>query len=549
MIRTSLVALAFVALALPRSSAACTNYLVTPGASSDGSAFVTYSADSHELYGFLSVKEGAVHPAGSMRDVVEGDTGRFLGRIPEAARTFGVVGLMNEHQVAIGETTFGCRKELLAKEKGGQPQGTMDYVSLMELALERARTAREAVEIMAALSADHVWVSHGETFSVADPKETWLLEMIGRGGERKGTLWVALRVPDGYVTAHANSSRIRRFPLNDAKNALYAKDLIPFAREQGWFSGADAEFSFRDAFVPPSFGDLRFCEARVWRFFDRVAPSLKLSLDLVRGLPDQPPLPLWVKPDRPLGLADVMALMRDHFEGTELDLSKGVGAGPFHAPYRWRPMEWALDGKTYVHERAVSTQQTGYSQVVQLRAKLPNLIGGVYWLGVDDTFSTVYVPFYGALRQAPRPYAKGTADFRTFSWDAAFWVFNAVAQLAYARYDDVIRDVQAAQRELEGAFLVAQPQVEEAALALHRQSPEQARAYLAAYSTARAEETHARWRALWEQLFVKYLDGNVRQPNHTVDHPRYPDDWYRRIVDEEGPARLETKMPGEPEEE
>jgi len=542
------LALALVALALPCPASACTSYLVTPGASSDGSAFLTYSADSHELYGYLDVSEGGVHPAGALRDVVEWDTGRFLGRIPQAARTYSVVGLLNEHQVSIGETTFGVRKELLVKGEEGKRAGTMDYGTLMRLAVERATTAREAVELIGSLSADHVWVSDGETFSVADPKEAWLVEIVGRGDGVKGTLWVALRVPDGYVTAHANSSRIRRFPLNDAKNALYVKDIVQFARDKGWFSGADAEFSFRDAFIPPSFGDLRFCDARVWRFFDRVAPSLKLSIDLVKGGAGQPPLPLWVKPDQPLGTADLMALMRDHFEGTDFDLSKGVGAGPFHAPYRWRPMEWALDGKEYVHERAVSTQQTGWSQIVQMRAKLPDVLGGVYWFGVDDTASTVYVPIYGAVRQAPKAFAKETGDFRTFSWDAAFWVFNAVAQLAYARYEDVIRDVQAAQRDLEGAFLASQPEVEAAALALYKQAPEQARAYLAAYSTRRADETHARWKALWEQLFVKFLDGNVRDPNHAIQHPRYPDDWYRRIVDEEGAKRLKTKLPGEPDE-
>ena len=548
MIRT-FVLVALTALALPRPAHACTSYLVTPAASTDGSAFLTYSADSHELYGFLTVKEGGVHPAGAMREVVEWDTGRSLGRIPEAARTWGVVGLLNERQVSVGETTFGCRKELLAKGEEGKRVGTMDYGTLMRLMVERAATAREAVQLIEPLTRDHVWVSDGETFSVADPREAWLVEIVGRGEGVKGTLWVALRVPDGYVTAHANASRIRRFPLNDPKNALYAKDMIQFARDKGWFSGADAEFSFRDAFIPPSFGDLRFCEARVWRFFDRVAPGLKLSVDLVKGGAGQPPLPLWVKPEKPLGLADVMGLMRDHFEGTDLDLSKGVGAGPFHAPYRWRPMEWKHGDREYVHERAVSTQQTGFSQVVQLRARLPDVVGGVYWMGVDDTFNTVYVPFYGGLTAAPKPYAEATADFRRFSWDSAFWVFNAVSQLAYARWQDVIHDLQATQGELEGAFLAAQPQVEAAALALYEQAPEQARAYLAAYSETRAIETHARWRALWEQLFVKYLDGNVRDGNGQVKHPPYPDDWYGRIVGEEGPAKLKTKLPGEPEEE
>jgi dipeptidase len=543
MLRIALTVLALsLTLIAPRAHA-CTNYIVTRGASADGSVLITYSADSHTLYGQLDYLPPGEHGPGELIDVIEWDTGKFLTRIPQAPRTHAVVGLMNEHQVAIGETTFGCRPELQ------DPKGTMDYGSLMRLTLQRAHTAREAVELMGALSADHGWVSDGgETYSVADPNEVWLMEMVGKGKAHKGTVWVALRVPDGYVTAHANSSRIRQFPLNDKKNCLYAPDVISFARDQGWFSGQDQDFSFRDAYVTPSFGDLRFCEARVWRFLDLVAPSLKLPLERVLGLEGQPPLPLWAKPDRKLGLRDVMGLMRDHFEGTPLDLSQGVGAGPFHLPYRWRPLEWKLGEGKYLNERAVSTQQTGFSFVAQLRASLPGSIGGVLWFGVDDTFQTVYLPMYACLTSAPRPFAAGTADFKRFSWESAFWVFNAVSNLVYTRWQDMIPEVLAEQQQLEGSFLARQEEVEQAALTLYKQSPRLAADYLTRYAHEQSELTLTRWRALWERLFVRFLDGNVRDSLGVVQHPPLPEDWLRAIVKERPEDLKVRKLPGEVEE-
>ncbi len=511
-------------------AAACTNILVTKGASSDGSTMVTYAADSHDLYGELYFEPGRVFSAGAMRDVYEWDTGKFLGRIPQAPVTYTRVGNINEHQLAIGETTFGGRKEL----KG--PAGMLDYGSLMYIALERAKTAREAIKVMTDLVAEYGYHSTGESFSIADPNEVWLLEMIGKGEGQKGAVWVARRVPEGYISAHANQARIRQFPLNDPQNTLYSKDVITFAREKGWFTGKDEEFSFADVYAPLDFGGARFCESRVWSVFRRAAPSLNLGVEYVDGYHLDLRLPLWIKPDNKLSVADVMALMRDHFTGTPLDMTQDVGAGPFACPYRWRPMTWEVDGGKYVHERAISTQQTGFSFVSQSRAWLPNPIGGVLWFGVDDTYSTVYVPMYAGIRAVPATFAQGVASMKQFSWDSAFWVFNWVANFAYSRYKDMIVDIQTVQRELEGQFLADQKAVEEKALVLHRQAPELAREFLTRYSVEAGDAVTARWRKLGEALLVKYMDGNVKNEYGKPTHPRYPDDWYRRIVKERGDA-------------
>jgi dipeptidase len=534
-------ALALALLAVPvRSADACTNVLVAKGATVDGSTFITYAADSHELYGELYLTKPGQHPRGAMRDVVEWDTGKYLGKIKQAPVTFNVVGNMNEHQVAIAETTFGGREELV------DPKGGIDYGSLMYVALERARTAREAIQVMTDLVAEYGYFSSGESFSIQDPNEVWILEMIGKGPDRKGAVWVARRVPEGHVSAHANQSRIRQFPLNDAKTTLYSKDVVSFAREKGWFKGKDEEFSFADTYAPLDFGALRACEARVWSVFRRVNPAAAAPAEkYVMGDPSAARLPLWVKPDAKLAVRDVMELMRDHFEGTPMDMTKDVGAGPFALPYRWRPMTWEADGKKYVHERAISTQQTGFSFVAQARAHLPAAIGGVLWFGVDDTFSTVYVPQYAGNRAVPKSFAVGTGDFQTFTWDSAFWVFNFVSNWAYSRYSDMIQDVQKVQRELESEFLSRQPEVEKAALALWQQSPGLARDYLTAYSVEQGDRTTARWRKLGESLLVKYLDGNVRDEQGKVTHPSYSEAWRKRIAEEHGPV-VEVKPQPKP---
>jgi dipeptidase len=534
-------ALALALLAVPvRSADACTNVLVAKGATVDGSTFITYAADSHELYGELYLTKPGQHPPGAMRDIFEWDTGKYLGKIKQAPVTFNVVGNMNEHQVAIAETTFGGREELV------DPKGGIDYGSLMYVALERARTAREAIQVMTDLVAEYGYFSSGESFSIQDPNEVWILEMIGKGPDRKGAVWVARRVPEGHVSAHANQSRIRQFPLNDAKTTLYSKDVVSFAREKGWFKGKDEEFSFADTYAPLDFGALRACEARVWSVFRRVNPAAAAPAEkYVMGDPSAARLPLWVKPDAKLAVRDVMELMRDHFEGTPMDMTKDVGAGPFALPYRWRPMTWEADGKKYVHERAISTQQTGFSFVAQARAHLPAAIGGVLWFGVDDTFSTVYVPQYAGNRAVPKSFAVGTGDFQTFTWDSAFWVFNFVSNWAYSRYSDMIQDVQKVQRELESEFLSRQPEVEKAALALWQQSPGLARDYLTAYSVEQGDRTTARWRKLGESLLVKYLDGNVRDEQGKVTHPSYSEAWRKRIAEEHGPV-VEVKPQPKP---
>jgi dipeptidase len=520
-----------------QQAAACTNFLITKGASTDGSTMITYAADAHDFYGELVSIPAAVHPPGTMRDIYEWDTNKLLGRIREAPVTYAVMGNMNEHQVAIGETTFGGRREL----KG---EGIIDYGSLMFIALQRARSAREAIRVMTELVAEYGYASSGESFSVADPNEVWLLEMIGKGAEEKGAVWVARKVPDGYISAHANQARIRQFPLDDPESCLYAEDVISFARSKDYFEGPDEEFSFADAYAPLDFGALRFCEGRVWCMFHRTAPSLEIPVDYAAGDATAEPLPLWIKPDRKLSVHDVMQLMRDHFEGTPLDMTTDIGAGPYRLPYRWRPLTWEVDGAEYFNERAVSTQQTAFSFVTQARSWLPDAIGGVFWFGVDDTYTTVYIPIYCGITEVPPSFAAGNGSLYDFTWDSAFWVFNFVANYSYLRYNLMVQDVQQVQRELEGRFMAEQREVEEAALALHEQAPRLAVSYLTDYSVSAAENVVRRWRRLGEHLLVKYLDGNVKTRDRQVTHPGYDEEWYRHVAGSTG-EQLKVKKVGE----
>lgn len=504
----------------------CTNILVTKGATADGSTMIAYVADSHTLYGALYFTPARDHLPGEMVDIYEWDTGKYLMSIPQVPHTYKVVGFMNEYQVSIGETTFGGRHELRSKVG-------IDYGSLMFLALQRAKTAREAIKVMTSLAEKYGYYSEGESFSIADPEEVWIMEMIGKGKE-KGAVWVACRVPDGYISAHANKSRIRKFPLNDPEKCIYSKDVISFARKMGYFKGKDEEFSFADVYDPPSFGSLRFCEARVWDIFRRSAPSRKFPLDYAMGNVEAEPLPLWIKPDKKLTVRDVMQLLRSHFEGTPMDMTKDVGAGPFKLPYRWRPLVWKYNGKKYFNERAISTQQTGFSFVAQMRSWLPDPIGGVFWFGVDDTYSTVYVPFYSGITSVPKAWSVEGGDFNHFSWNSAFWIFNFVSNYAYTRYCDMIKDIQKVQRELEGKFIADQPEIDRAALALYKQSPQLAKEYLTKYSSAQGKMVLKRWKKLGEFLIWKYLDGNVKDEFGKVTHPGYPKEWYKRIVKETG---------------
>lgn len=528
------------ALVVPPPAGACTNFLISKGASADGSTMITYAADSHQLYGELYFWPAAKHPPGAKRDVYEWDTGKFLGQIDEAAETYTVIGNINEHQLAIGESTWGGREELQ------DPEGGVDYGSLMYIALQRAKTAREAIRVMTDLVAKYGYYSTGESFSISDPHEVWILEMIGKGPGNKGAVWVARRVPDGYITGHANAARIRQFPLNDTKDTLYAPDVISFARSKGWFDGKDADFSFADVYNPTDFGARRFCDARVWCMYHRTAPSLAIPPTWVEGADHSAePLPLWIKPDRKLTVADVMGLMRDHFQDTPLDMTKDVGAGPYALPYRWRPLTWKADGKEFFNERAVSTQQTGFSFVTQSRSWLPNPIGGVLWFGVDDTYSTVYFPVYAGSTEVPKPFAVGTGSFHEVTWDSAFWVFNQVSNFAYLRYTDMIKEVQKVQRELESKYLGAQPDVDSAAAALHAQSPRLAKDYLTRYSVAAGEEVVSRWRELSKHLLYKFLDGNVKDEHGKVTHPGYSENWYRMVAEATGERLRTHKTPAE----
>ncbi|PIE03731.1 MAG: dipeptidase [Acidobacteria bacterium] len=517
---------------------ACTNFLVTKGASTDGSTFITYSADSHVLYGELYYTPAANCLPGTQLEVYEWDTGKYLGNIKQVERTYSVIGNINEYQVSIGETTYGGRKELK------DPKAIMDYGSLMYIALQRSKTAREAIQVMTELVAEYGYYSSGESFSIADPDEAWIMEMIGKGPENKGAVWVARKIPDGYISGHANQARIGTFPLNDPDNCLYADDVISFAREKGYFEGKDRDFHFANAYAPLDFGALRFCEARVYAMFNRAAPSLNLPEQYVMGDIQAEPLPLWIKPDKKLSVHDVMSFMRDHFEGTGMDMTKDIGAGPYELPYRWRPLTWEVDGVTYCNERATSTQQTGFSFVAQSRSHLPNAIGGVLWFGVDDTYSTVYVPIYCGNREAPFAFRVGNGSFTEFTWDSAFWVFNFVSNYAYLRYKDMIAEVQKVQNQLEGSFLARQPEVEKAALALYKQAPELARDYLTDYSARQTQLTMKRWKKLGEHLIFKFLDGNVKDELGQVKHPGYPKSWYQRVIDQHGDV-IKMKKVGE----
>lgn len=542
--KTACTALLASAALLAAPAYACTNFLVSKGASADGATMITYAADSHELYGELYRFPAAKHPPGTKREIIEWDTGKRLGEIDEAAQTYSVVGNMNEHQVAIGETTWGGRKEL------ENPDGVVDYGSLMYLALQRAKTAREAIQVIVSLAETYGYASSGESFSVADPNEVWLFEFIGKGPGQKGLLWVARKVPDGFISGHANAARIRQFPLSSPADTLYGKDVISFARAKGWFTGKDAEFSFADTYNPGDFGARRFCDARVWCMFQRAAPKANAPVDSVLGQrPDAPPLPLWLKPERKLTVADVMGFMRDHFEGTPLDMTKDVGAGPYALPYRWRPLTWKAEGQQFFNERATSTQQTGFSFVTQSRGWLPAPIGGVLWFGVDDTAVTVYYPVYAGSTEVSKAYAVGTGDFHHVTWDSAFWVFNQVSNYSYLRWADMSKEVQKVQRELEGRFLAEQADVDSAAVALFKQSPRLAKDYVTRYSVAAGDEVVARWKELSKHLVYKFLDGNVKDEKGKVTHPGYPEAWYQAVAKATGEKLRTKKTPFEEAEE
>ena len=407
------------ALVAVSSGNACTNFIVCKGASADGSVIVSYSADSYGMYGHLAHFAAAVHPKGAMRDVYEWDTNKYLGQIPEAPVTYNVVGNINEYQVTIGETTNGGREECW------EGPGVIDYGSLIYIALQRSKTAREAIAVMTSLVEEFGYVSEGETFSVADPNEAWIMEMIGKGKDEKGAVWVAVRLPDDVICAHANQARVRQFPLDDPENCLYAKDVITFARSKGWYDGKDEDFSFADVYNPLTFDGLRFCDARVWSFFNLYADAdMSRWLPSAKGDVKAEPIPLYFRPKQKVSVQDVEVAMRDHYEGTDLDMTGDLGAGAWSMPYRLRPLSYTVDGKEYFNERTVSTFQTGFTFVSQMRSWLPREVGGVLWFGVDDANMAVFTPMYCSITKVPECYDSKTADAVTFSFDSGFWMFN-----------------------------------------------------------------------------------------------------------------------------
>lgn len=533
--------LAFTVLAaLPTlGSMACTNFIVTSAASADGSTFISYNADDYGMFGSLCHYPAATHARGALRDIVNWDTHVWAGQIPEAAATFNVIGNINEFQVAIGETTYGGREEMV------DTTGLLDYGSLIYLALQRSKTAREAIEVMTSLAAKYGYSSEGETFSIADPNEAWIMEMMGKGPGSKGVVYVALRVPDGYICAHANQSRIgnwRKLGLGK-EDVIASKDVISFAREMGWFSGKDEDFSWKDAYCKPDFEARRLCDARAWSFFRRHADGMDRYLPWAEGRDtDAEDMPLWVKPNHKLSLHDVMMGMRDHYEGTPLSLAstESLAGGPWLMPYRPTPLVFeGADGKEYFFERPTSTQQTAFTFVAQLRSGVPDHIGGILWFGNDDANMVAYTPIYCASTRRPLCYNTPGADAVTFSFQNAFWVCNWVANMVYPRYSSLFPDLEAVRDSLESSFFSRQADVEARAAAMPKA---QAVDFLNDYSVACASEMMERWNALAMLLIVKHNDMAVKPQNADGSFSLTPEGLGKRVLRTGYPAPAREQL-------
>jgi dipeptidase len=546
---------------------ACTNYIITKGASTDGSTMISYAADAHVLYGELYHWPAATWPEGTMMDVYEWDTGKFLGKIEQARETYNVVGNINEFQVSIGETTFGGLKEL-----GSQEGAIIDYGSLIYITLQRAKNAREAIQMFHFLTSTYGYYSSGESFSIADPNEVWFMELIGKGEGEKGAVWVARMVPDGYVSGHANQARITTFPLADGKTSvtskefdkflkdkkietIYSEDVISFARQKGYFNGKDSNFSFSDTYAPVDFGGARFCEIRVWSMFNDVVDGMDQYWEYVKGNIEHGDklangdenidkyatnrMPLWVKPNEKVSVLDMFEFMRDHLEGTELDMSKDIGAGPFGVPYRWRPLTWEVDGVTYCNERATATQQTGFSFIAQMRNWLPDPIGGILWFGLDDASCSVYMPMYCGITRAPKTMERGNGAMMRWSDDAAFWVFNQVSNFTYTRWNHIYPEVKEKIDAFENEFVELTPSIDARAKKLYDQNPKLAVNFLTDYSTGTGDRVTHAWKDFYRYLFMRFMDGNTKKPvtgqqNPDVKFPGYGEEWYQIIIEETG---------------
>ena len=521
---------------------ACTNFIITKGASTDGSVMVSYSADSHQLYGCLYKHNATKYKAGAMLAVNEWDTGKYLGDIPQVAQTYSTLSNMNEHGLIITETTYGGRHELY------NPEGIIDYGSLIYITLQRAKTAREAIDTIVTLANTYGYASEGESFSIGDKNEAWIMELIGKGPGKKGIVWVARRVPDGYISGHANQARITTFPLNDPENTLYAEDVISLAREKGYFNGKDEEFSFADAYAPLDFSAMRGCDARIWSFFRMFAEGMDQYLDYAMGHNPANRLPLWVKPTHKLSPKQVFDAMRDHYEGTPLDMTTDIGAGGHALPYRWRPMNFEVDGKTYVNERAIATQQTGFWMVGQARQDKTSIL----WFGTDDAATSPLTPIYVNTTEAPECLREGNGTMLKYSDTSMFWITNRVTQFAYLRYDLIGKKVREFIDEWENkAFDL----VEHIDIALANTPSAKKKAKIATeFSTSTAQSLFDIWVNLDKYLMVKYIDGNVKGEDKNgfmdngngkdipgkIEQPGYTEKWKRAVAADHGKT-LEVK--------
>lgn len=521
---------------------ACTNFLVGKAATLDGSTLISYNADSYFLFGALYHFPAAVYPTGSMLDIHDWDSGKYLGKIKQVEKTYSVIGNMNEHQVSIGETTFGGRPELV------DTTAIMDYGSLIYIGLQRAKTAREAIKVMTDLVAQYGYYSEGESFSIADPNEIWILEMVGKGANNKGAVWVAQRIPDDCVSAHANQARITTFPYDDKNNCLYSEDVIAFAREKGYFKGINKEFSFSDTYAPLDYVALRACEARVWSFFRKVDPNMEKYITYIKG-ETMERMPLWVKPTIKLSAQKLKEYMRDQYEGTEFDMTKGMAAGPFGSKLRCSPLTFKVDSVEYVHERPTATQQTGFTFVAQMRSWMPDYIGGILWFGVDDAATSLYVPMYCGINRVPECYRPDNGSLLEYSATSAFWTYNWVANYAYSKYSYMVPDIKKVQSKWEEDFNALVPAIDKVAIGM---SENDARVFLSDFSVAQAENSTAAWKKLGEYLLVKYMDGNIKAEKNgkfvqneykiptTIIRAGYPVEYLRQMVKENPGLRVRT---------
>ena len=520
---------------------ACTNFIVGKKASTDGSVICSYNADDYGLFIGLCHFPAGKHAKGEMRKIYDWDNKKYHGEIPEAPETYNVIGNINEYQVTIGETTYGGREEMR------DSTGILDYGSLIYVALQRSKTAREAIKVMTSLVEKYGYNSGGETFTICDPNEAWIMEMMGKGPGSRGAVWVAIRIPDNAICGHANQSRIRTFNQKDKENVMFSKDCISFARSKGWFTGKDKDFSWNETYAAPDFGGRRFCDARVWSFFRHFDKGFDRYLPWAEGKdPNAEPMPLWIVPDRKVSVQDIEACMRDHYEGTALSLDRDLGQGVWEMPYRPTPLQYEVDGKKYFNERPISTQQTGFSYVSQMRSWLPRQIGGVLWFGNDDGNMVAYTPIYCGNTIQPECYNTPGADAVTFSDKNAFWVCNWVSNMTYPRYSQLFPSLKAVRDSLEQSYFAQQAGIEEKAQALYRQSPAQAVAYLNNYSNTKAQQMLDRWKKLATYLIVKYNDMAVKPEKDgvfertpeglgaRVSRPGIPENVARQLVRQTG---------------